>query len=326
MRGFAAMAVCFFHFTYSNANYFTNNNPVKIIGSYGHYGVEVFFVISGFVIPWSMHKGGYMIRHFKTFLLKRIIRIEPPYIISIVLVVLLGYISTLSPYYRGQPFHPDPVALLFHLGYLNAFFHLPWVNSAYWTLAIEFQYYILIALIFPLVASKKIYVWLGTIVAFNFILLLVPSVDLIFLYSFYFTLGIITYKYMIAAINATVYFIFIAVLLSLIFLKFDLPGFMAGLLPVLFVYSKKESKVGEFFGNISYSVYLLHVPIGGRIINLSENFVKTDLMRYVVLLLAMAVTIAFSYLFYKYIELPCKKMAHKIQYGDKRKEYIPVRA
>ena len=32
---------------------------------------------------------------------------------------------------------------------------LPWVNVVYWTLAIEFQWYLLVGLMFPLLASRS---------------------------------------------------------------------------------------------------------------------------------------------------------------------------
>jgi len=37
-----------------------------------------------------------------------------------------------------------------HLGYANAFVGLPWLNAPYWSLAIEFQFYILMGLALPL--------------------------------------------------------------------------------------------------------------------------------------------------------------------------------
>ena len=314
LRGFAALAVCLFHFTNGNSTYFSDHNLIKTIGSYGHYGVEIFFVISGVVIPFSMHKGGYELKNFKIFLLKRIIRIEPPYLISIIIVIVLGYASTLSSYYRGEPFQPNLINLLCHLGYLNAFFQYDWLNPVYWTLAIEFQYYLLIALIFPLLSSKKTYVWIFTIIIFNLLSLALPSHNFIFSYSLYFTIGIIMHKFLVGEIPSYLYYSIISILSIFLFIKFDLPGIISGLIPVILIFSQLENKIFKFFGNISYSVYLLHVPVGMRIINLSENFISSDIARYSVILFATTCTIAVSYIFYTYVELPCKISSHKIKY------------
>jgi peptidoglycan/LPS O-acetylase OafA/YrhL len=127
-------------------------------GRYGWLGVEVFFVISGFVIPYSMHRGGYRVsQHFWRFLAKRLARLEPPYLVSIVVVVILWYLSALTPGFQGT--NPDirPTRLLLHLGYLNAFFGHPWLNPVYWTLGIELQYYLLVAITYPLLSSRYLF-------------------------------------------------------------------------------------------------------------------------------------------------------------------------
>ncbi|MEP7165506.1 MAG: acyltransferase [Ferruginibacter sp.] len=324
LRGLAALAVCFYHFTNGNTTYLPVDDHIKQVGHYGNYGVQVFFIISGLVIPFSMHMGNYKLSDFKKFLLKRVIRIEPPYIISILLALVLGYISTLSPYYRGKPFHPDMLSLICHLGYLNAFFHLDWVNPVYWTLAIEFQYYILIALLFPLLSAKNHFSWLLTILLFNVVSFFIADSNFIFQYSLFFTVGFIMFKFLMHEINKLLYYCLLGVALTLIFFKFGIPGFIAALIPIVFIFTQWEDIISRFLGNISYSLYLLHVPVGMRIINLSEVFIKTDIARYLVILVATGITIWVSYIFYTYIELPCKKASQRIKYGESKPLQIAV--
>src|SRR5260370_41397871 len=57
LRGLAALAVAWFHFT--NGSGFVKTEWLQASGEYGWLGVDVFFVISGFVIPHSMYCGGY---------------------------------------------------------------------------------------------------------------------------------------------------------------------------------------------------------------------------------------------------------------------------
>src|SRR5689334_14543570 len=84
LRGIASLAVCWFHLTNGNPSFLTGG-PLKSSGTYGWLGVEMFFVISGFVIPYSLHKAGYDLKSFGTFVAKRIIRLDPPYLVSIVI-------------------------------------------------------------------------------------------------------------------------------------------------------------------------------------------------------------------------------------------------
>ncbi len=102
-----------------------------------------------------MYRKNYELIDFKYFMAKRLVRIEPPYIISIFLVLFLTYANTLIPWYKGPAFTIDWLNVLGHIGYLNAFTHWPWLNWAYWTLAIEFQSYIIIALLYPLIINKN---------------------------------------------------------------------------------------------------------------------------------------------------------------------------
>lgn len=155
----AALAVCWFHLT--SFTYGTPDGPLYAIlrrtGTYGWLGVEVFFVISGFVIPYSLHRAGYRFNCYPTFLLKRIVRLDPPYIVTIVLVLLLGFAYAL---YSGRPFEIEgqtmtTTQVLLHLGYINVLFGYEWLNPSFWTLAIELQYYLLIGLLFPLVGSRR---------------------------------------------------------------------------------------------------------------------------------------------------------------------------
>lgn len=70
-------------------------------------------------------------------------------------MVLLAWLSTLAPAFRGLPFHFEPDVIAWHLGYLNAFVHKKWLNPVFWTLAIECQIYLLIAVLYPLVVSDR---------------------------------------------------------------------------------------------------------------------------------------------------------------------------
>ena len=55
-------------------------------------------------------------------------------------------------------------------------------------------------------------------------------------------------------------------------------------------------------GMISYSLYLLHVPIGGRVINLSKRFVDNDLERFLAVGFALTISIVVAWFFYHLIE------------------------
>lgn len=73
LRGIASLAVCWFHLTNGNPK-FLPDGALKASGAYGWLGVEAFFVISGFVIPFSLYRSGHELKDYPRFLYKRVVR------------------------------------------------------------------------------------------------------------------------------------------------------------------------------------------------------------------------------------------------------------
>src|SRR2546423_14858364 len=76
LRGIASLSVCWFHLTNGN-EHFLPPGWLRASGEYGWVGVNVFFVISGFIIPYSLFQSGYRLRDYGRFFLKRILALGP---------------------------------------------------------------------------------------------------------------------------------------------------------------------------------------------------------------------------------------------------------
>src|ERR1039457_1104473 len=112
LRGPAALMVAWFHFVKCGP---LDLGIFKLTAPDGGYGVIIFYVISGFVLPYSLWKGGYVLADYGRFILKRIARLDPPYFASIAIVLSAAYLATLSPLYRGVPFSVSGLQLLLHI-------------------------------------------------------------------------------------------------------------------------------------------------------------------------------------------------------------------
>lgn len=315
MRGIAAFMVAYFHIARGNRDFLDNSSVFFKAGAYGWAGVEIFFVISGFIITYAMINGGYTISRIHHFVAKRFIRLEPPYIVSILVVLLLMYVSTLSPYYRGEPFNPDWGNVLGHLGYVNAFTGAKWLQDVYWSLAIEFEFYLGLALLFPLLVHKnKIvsYMAMAALLGMSFI---PAGVAHIFQYLPYFCMGIFYSMFLLGRINRTVFWVSFPAAASVCYYMHGHTLLGLALVTIaVFAYLKNVPRPLAWLGKISYSLYLLHIPIGGRIINISETLVKNQDMRVAIVFLSLAVCIFCSWLFYSWVEKPFQKWSKRIKY------------
>ena len=110
-------------------------------------GVEIFFVLSGFIIPYAMRRSGYTFPgDVGRFIVKRLVRLDPPYLLSSAIAGVLSYLAWKTPGFRGEVPQLSWAASLAHLGYLNGILKQPWYNAVCWTLGIVAS--LLVAVVF----------------------------------------------------------------------------------------------------------------------------------------------------------------------------------
>jgi peptidoglycan/LPS O-acetylase OafA/YrhL len=309
LRGLASILVCFFHFTHGDMKFVGTSKLFQSFFTNGWIGVEMFFVISGFVIPYSLVKSNYNFSSFRQFMSKRILRIEPPYVVSIILVIILGYLSSMAPGFKGQPFHCDSGQFLAHFVYLTEHVNYQWIQPVYWTLEIEFHYYLFIGLILPFLWKNKTSFFLGI----SFFLLSGHLIDFtIFKYADFFSLGMIAAAYQLGKIKIHYFWtFFLLIMISMVFESQGVLMISAGVITTFCIlFLKFSNRVFLFLGQISYSLYLIHVPIGGRVINLGSRFADKDWEIWCVLFVAILVSLISAWLFNKLIEKPSQKLSY----------------
>ena len=96
LRGIAALWVVFFHI--SAAGHISRLEAqlprwADHIFTDGHLGVAIFFALSGFVIAHSIRGAQITPSYVGRFMLRRSIRLEPPYWASMIFVVAMAMIS-----------------------------------------------------------------------------------------------------------------------------------------------------------------------------------------------------------------------------------------
>src|SRR5450432_3125149 len=120
LRGLASLFVFLFHLI-NLSNGYIGNEWMRSVAFYGKFGVQFFFVISGFVITYSMIISGFRTKDYFKFLQKRIVRIEPPYLLVLLLTVIFLWIRVRSGFGQGDLSVPGWKQILLHIGYLIPF-------------------------------------------------------------------------------------------------------------------------------------------------------------------------------------------------------------
>jgi peptidoglycan/LPS O-acetylase OafA/YrhL len=145
LRGIAAMAVVVFHYTtsFDSENYFPGYDEALLSFPGGRYGVWLFFVISGFVILWSVQRAPTV----GDFAYSRFSRLYPPYWGSLLFVAAYIVIAQNVLDAGIDKLTFTLPQFLANLTMVPSWFGQKELDGAYWTLAIEMGFYVLIAIL-----------------------------------------------------------------------------------------------------------------------------------------------------------------------------------
>ena len=69
-----------------------------------------------------------------------------------------------------------------------------------------------------------------------------------------------------------------------------------------------------FLGMISYSLYLIHVPIGAKLVNLGGRYVTGTLTSLALIAAALGVSILCAWALYFCVERPAQRWSSKVKY------------
>jgi peptidoglycan/LPS O-acetylase OafA/YrhL len=143
LRGVAAMMVVVVHISGAMFVQYGSWLPAWLerIMALGRLGVDVFFVLSGYVIAFSVRNGSYTFAFLGRFAVKRSVRLDPTYWVAIAAEVALVWLTAKLFVQFAQPL-PSFATIAAHVLYLQDLLALGNINPVFWTLCIEVQFYV----------------------------------------------------------------------------------------------------------------------------------------------------------------------------------------
>ena len=283
LRGFAALAVVVHHTGGYVKRYF---EPTLLFGDYfslGFAGVDLFFVISGFIIHFTSENYLNNPSKLKEYLKKRFVRVYPIYwvittvlfvsswLITIILhknIFSIGYPNTFSAYIQTYTLFPLHFA----------------INPVTWTLSYELFFYLGFSF---LIISKRLWVIPALILAVSLFHLTVdmPDGNLSYFnfffsgYNFEFLFGFLIFQFYKSVKLPNLLSVFLLVLSFGIIIYFgysvsDIDSFKRVLvfglpssLILIALLNLEQNEVISFpkfcltLGDASYTLYLIHFPM-----------------------------------------------------------------
>lgn len=333
LRIIAAVSVMWYHFGFR-----TRSELVRSTTHWGFIGVQVFFVVSGFIIPWALARGGFSWPHDAgRFILKRTLRLDPPYLVASAIAALLiwvewRYLGSVGP----EPTFPWTTTLA-HLGYLNGVLGLGWYNGNCWTLGIECQFYLAAVALLPFIVSKSAPVHLG----FHALGLAASwaAVDLVtgpaavhspWLLQWLplFLMGIAAFQRFSGLLTRPA-FLSVVTASAIVAAATGSPaGALAGAvasLAIAFVSLPHHPWIVAA-ASLSYSFYLLHEPIGSRVVSLVSRCGSGPLVNLAALAAGIGSSLLAAWILFVLVERPALTWATRIEYTGASPSPAPPKA
>lgn len=318
-RFIAALMVVFYHYTFNGmtngkVTSITFDTAITDFTKYGYLGVELFFMISGYVIFLSANG-----REAVEFAVGRARRLYPAYWFAILFTSCFAYI------WGGDLMSTSLPKSIANLSMLQSFFNIGHVDGVYWTLVYEITFYFAVfVLLFIGLKDKLAKAFELWPVLFCVALLLgIDGIPLLGGYYYYFSAGavfaLIGSRFTLARLSslALIYLlcinystnkanvftaikgvmfseVVIATLVTLFFFMFSIQN--------LNRFKSVRLPLSSLLGRLTYPLYLIHAHFGYMLL---EQFANEQ-NKYTVLFVVVLVVLTIAYAINKYIEINLK--------------------
>lgn len=330
IRGIAALVVVAEHaaLTLSEQySHFAQSSIVQLFQNMelGRFGVMLFFLTSGFVIPWSLNTKYQS--PLKRFAITRFFRLYPLYWLSMVLALLFG----------SYGYHYESYSQVFaNISMMPKFMGHESLIAVFWTLQIEMVFYLICAFLFYFSVLRHRMLNFTVTLGWLFMSLVVAWVNSSFQREIPIALPLALFAMFYGGLLRQCFIdksqeaqhdvmklsICMVILMPLsLYLNYQVAwldflianagAFICFI--VLISYFKITSNAIAYLGVISYSVYLMHpIILNGYMTLMDESALAIIPASWSIAIICIS-SICFAILTYKYVETPFIKLGREIQ-------------
>lgn len=348
LRGIAALCVILYHhYLFLNQATSMAFSPfLEEVLLKGHLGVQIFFVLSGFVIAYSIRNASLSWEYIGRFFIRRSIRLDPPYWVA--LTCMIGATLFFSLVIAKEEKDLFSIGQVFtNLVYLHEFLGFTSINPVAWTLCIELQLYLFFVFVLQGISwlfraknrEDQQTLFKSQMFAAFFALLLIGSLSyhhsilgqqmeswspkgVFFPYWYSFFIGVACCWRLLGWLSKQWLGIYVCCIVLCLVDTFN-EQVAACLVVVSVIYAVGASgylekwtmsSVLQYLGKISFSLYLIHWLAGSNcILFLSKRVGEMTMMKFTMIyLFSIGISILTAHLFYRWIELPCLKWSKEL--------------
>lgn len=331
LRFLAALSVVLYH--YSFRGYAANGMSIMPypllapLAKYGSLGVELFFMISGFVILMTAADGS-----LKNFIISRIVRLYPAFwaccTITFMAIVLMD----------DPRFSASMGQYLVNMTLLSKFFKVPSIDGVYWSLFVEIRFYALVAFILLIKMIRQAQLFLIFWLLLSVVLVVIPVDKLRYIfivdYSAYFIAGstfflvwsrglslqrcfIIISSWCLAIYQSSKYSIGFEKQFNTILDCYMVYGVITMFFVIMFLISMRRTGfIGRnrwvLVGVLTYPLYLLHQNIGFMIFNFAYPAINNHILLWGTIVLMLVVSYSVNMFVERRFSLPMKSTLNRL--------------
>jgi peptidoglycan/LPS O-acetylase OafA/YrhL len=341
LRGIAALAVCWHHVNL----YGPLPDPaatvmpswLKWAALNGWAGVPTFFVISGFVIAYSVRGAWVTPRFLGNFALRRSLRLDPCYWVMIGLALFLDFLPDVvglpSPHDNGL----SAGQVLTHFVYLQNISAYDNLSAGFWTLCIEMQFYLLFCVMMAVAqrisrssesnpqptARVLALVYLPLALVSLYVINQNEAFDdwIIYFFSMFF-LGTAAWWTLDRRLPAWVFWGYVAAMAGRYFWSGgdDLPFAVSTGVAIYLIgragrlSSCLNIRPLQYLGKISYSLYLIHYPVSHIVVSAGYRLTgDSPWAAFGWLTLSVLLSVLAAHFLYLFVEAPTARLASRLK-------------